>query len=212
MKDTIQQATELEKLEQIMRENSERNFLKSTGKFLVGVWELSKIVWNLRDGHSMVINKEGEIFTGRVDTKKLTQRPELLGRKDTAFDFGSVQQHLQSRSWVQSPSTIFKNPWYTTLKTTVKNTPLEEVEIGGKKGLSSKLELPEKSSILCDIFMWHIEFGDVNDIILGEHLNDRTGKYTAIEIKSKGIKGYFSETTGILRFLTEGDSKEQYWV
>lgn len=168
-------------LESLKNSQNELNFLKKSSKALINSFELLKIFWSLKEGESIVINSNGTIFKGKVKTEKLNALPEIFaGKKDTSLDDMETQKYFNTKSFVNSPSTGFKNAWD-----------------------SQMIKPPKESdSILGDSFLLALDFSTEENIKVTDNYTDSNGfKYYIVELIKNKMKGYFTQKTKTLRMV-----------
>jgi hypothetical protein len=135
---------------------------------------------------------------------------KLAGKTDTDFDYKGFDRFMRSSSVVSSPGTTFQNSWDKSAKRTAKNGELTDVDINGILCKQSVLKSPDKGNVLSAIFLTYCKFNPTK-VKVGEKLTERGVNFYAVE--GNGIKGWYSEKTGKLRFLTEkrdGYTKRNY--
>lgn len=120
---TIQQAlmeTQLEKLEMLevqrvydeMKSHEESRGLARISQVLISIWQLPGIILKLAEGQSLVIDREGNMWKGRVKTDKFPSLPQKLHIKKSShvLDVGTFQS-MKTSSSVSSPGPVWKNQW-----------------------------------------------------------------------------------------------------
>jgi hypothetical protein len=154
--------------------------LKDSSRILINVHQLLKLFWALKDGESLVINKGGHILTGKVKNEKLKLLPEILGEKqNTAFDANGAEEFYKTKSWVESPGKAFKNAWDNEI-----------------------LKAPKDStSLIGSTFTMAIEFLPESELKMDTIIKGDGFEYYVVEIKSTGMKGYFSAKSNVLKFV-----------
>jgi hypothetical protein len=178
--------TDLEKLQKSLEEKSDFTFLKRSGQVLVNVYDLSKIIWGLKDGQDLVISSDMEIFKGRVKKEKLTRLPaKFVGKSDNDFDGSGRQEFFTGRSWVTQPGSALRNAWESQML----KAPAKESE----------------HSLIFTTFIFILELinSGENDlkIIMNESIErfDSSLSVFVVEIPDLKMKGFFSKKTGELK-------------
>lgn len=181
----------MENLEKLKKSFDETKSHKKASRVLIGIHGLLKIFLELSEGKSIVINSDGEIFTGEVSTKNLWKRPETLaGKKDLQFiDGQGRQEFFRSKSWVQSPGTSFKNAWD-----------------------SQVLKKPdEKEAPILEAFLLAVNYSPDSNIKMGDSITGNNGTFFCVEAIKQKIKAWFDQKTGNVVWLEyQGKKFELY--
>jgi len=156
----------------------EMEMRESSGRMLSSFHQVSTLFYGLKDGESLVIESSGEVYVGRVKNKKLKERTEYVGRNAGDFDKNGLRDYIRTKWFVGSSGRVFKNAWDLAL-----------------------LKRPKNPSVLSGIFFFETIYGNPDDIVLGEHLVTYYGKFLVVELKKLNWKAYFSQTTGMLRYI-----------
>jgi len=112
----IDTALKLQKIQEAVSRNESRG-LARISRFIMSTWDLLSILTKTKHGESIVIDSEGNVFRGRVNTEKLQALPgKVSGFKNNDFDAAGLQEFFTTKSYVNSPAPTFKNAWEGSVK------------------------------------------------------------------------------------------------
>lgn len=116
---------------------------------LNNISELNRLISQLKEGESLVIDSSGVISKGTI-RGKLTELPvKTVGKKAHSLDGNGIQEMFHTSSWVTAPGKTFKNMWDLMRVKLAKDdfNPMWELFVEKLESLSEK----ESALIICDI-------------------------------------------------------------
>jgi hypothetical protein len=157
----------------------ESHFLARMSRILIGAWDFAAMMAKLNPGESLTVNRDGEIFKGRVKTEKLTKLAEKLPRYiQSDFDTEGFKESMRTKSLVISEGSPRKNAWDFSAIKAPKNI----------------------DSPMVELILQRLEKISPGDIVEVNHMVSSTHKYMEITIKGFPITPGIHEKTGTIYY------------
>jgi len=175
------------------RKSRDLSLLKRASNILVSVMQIPSIILALKNGHSLVINSDGHLFTGKVNTEKLHDLGQrVAGKNEGQFD---VNAHVDSDISMLDNQEIHSKQ-FSNIR---------------RKALQDTVRLfKEGSSITSEIFMMAWEYQEENfpeNVTINRETSPMGHKYLLVKIAGMGFYGKIAEKTGTLMYIVS-DGKE----
>lgn len=181
-------ADKLEQLLQIQeRKHKDLSLLKRWSNILVSAMEIPTILVKLSQGHSIVITKDGHLFSGRIGTEKLNDLGmRIAGKNDGNFDINAE---------VDSDISMLEN----------QELKVGKQYVNAKKVLQNATRLfKNKDNVLSELFMGAWKFQaekHAENVKIDHEISPMGHKYLLIKIKGMPYYGKISEKTGALMYI-----------
>lgn len=169
--------------------------LSRASKVIISSWDFIKVLFSLKPGQSIVVDYDGNIFRGRLNTDKFEKLPQKfsIGRHDHSVDSGLHDSAMRTSSSVSSPSPAFKNSW-------------NKIHAKAVSDKSSK-QVPMDVSII----FWNMEFYTPDEIIVEKVTTGPLAhKFTEITAKELPNVSLGISSLGSLRYYRRNG--EIFWL
>lgn len=173
------------------RKRKDISLLKRVSNILISAMEIPSILLKISQGHSIVINGNGEIFTGRVNTDKLKNLGvRIAGKTDGSFDINAEVSH---------DITMLEN----------QELKVGKQYVNAKKVLETSTRLfKNKGNVFAELFMdaWKYQAEKhADNVQIDAEVSPMGHHYLLVKIKGMPYYGKIAEKTGNLMYIVYYD-------
>lgn len=160
--------------------------LSRISQVLVSTWEILGLLLKLKPGETITFDRDGNIFSGRVNLDKLKPLPQkfYVGRQSSVFDVGNSQS-MPTKSSVMGGMPIWKNSWNRIHSKLLRHVT-QDIPVKVSIFLVEFAEIPEDELIVESLEMKDYKFTEFTwkkfpDVTIGINPNTDLLKYYKIQ-------------------------------